>query len=138
MTIHTILVLNRSGGLVYYKDFVPHPTLKQNGWLRVSGIFHGMSEVVKQLSPFPKKNDGIVSIEDDTFRMNCYQTLTGLKFIVTASPTAKNLDRVLKDVYQLYCDFVMKDPFHKMEQPIKSDKFVTALDNLVQRTSDVL
>mmetsp|Transcript_59445 Transcript_59445/g.72759 ORF Transcript_59445/g.72759 Transcript_59445/m.72759 type:complete len:140 (+) Transcript_59445:40-459(+) len=137
MTIHTILVLNRSGGLVYYKDFIAHPRLKQNDWLRVSGIFHGMSEVIKQLSPINKKNDGIISIEDDTFRMNCYHTLTGLKFIVTASPESKNLDRILKDVYQLYCDYVMKDPFHKLEQPIKSYKFVNALESLVQRTSDV-
>lgn len=138
MSIHTILILNRNGGLVYYKDYVLHPRLKPNDWLRVSGIFHGMSEVIKQLSPFPKKHDGIQSIEDDTFRLQCYHTLTGMKFIVSATPNADNLERLLKDVYSLYTDYVMKDPFHQMEQPIKSKKFIAHLDSLVQRTSSTM
>ncbi|ETO16490.1 component of TRAPP complex [Reticulomyxa filosa] len=137
MTIHSLLILSRSGLLVFCKDFVKHPRLKPNDWIRVTGIFHGMSEVIKQLSPLPTKNDGISSVEDETFRLHCYQTLTGLKFIVTATPTTENLERLLKDVYGLYCDFVMKDPFHKMEQPIKSHKFIEQLDTLVQRTSDI-
>ena len=138
MPIHTILVLNRSGGLVYCKSFVPHPKLKPNDWIRVSGIFHGMSTVIKQLSPFSQRNDGIVSMEDDTFQLHCYHSLTGLKFIVSASPQTQHLPRLLKDIYGLYCDYVMKDPFHRLEQPIKSNKFIQHLDNLVQRTSDVL
>lgn len=138
MVIHTILILNRSGGLVYCKNFVPHPKLKPNDWIRVSGIFHGMSTVIPRLSPFPKKHDGIASMEDDTFQLHCYQSLTGLKFIVSATPQTQNLPRLLKDIYVLFCDYVMKDPFHRMEQPIKSIKFKEHLDNLVQRTSDVI
>ena len=114
-----------------------HPRLKANEWLRVSGLFHGMSEVIKQLSPFNSRHDGITSIEDETFRLHCYQTLTGLKFIVTASPKSENLERLLKDVYSLYTDYVMKDPFHTMEQPIKSGIFIKALIALVQRTNDI-
>mmetsp|Transcript_4135 Transcript_4135/g.3611 ORF Transcript_4135/g.3611 Transcript_4135/m.3611 type:complete len:80 (+) Transcript_4135:2-241(+) len=77
-------------------------------------------------------------MEDDTFQLHCYHSLTGLKFIVSATPSTQNLQRLLKDIYGLYCDFVMKDPFHRLEQPIKSKKFIQHLDNLVQRTSDII
>ena len=123
-----------------YKDYVAHPSLKMNDWMRVSGIFHGMSEVIKSLSPInSRRKDGIQSMIDETFRLYCFQTLTGLKFIVTANSNGtENLERLLKDVYSLYTDYVLKDPFHQMDQPIKSIKFIKHLDSLINKTSSHL
>lgn len=136
MTIHSVLVLNKSGGLIYCNDFVPHPTMKENDWIRSSGLFHGMNEVMKQLSldRSHKFYDGISCISDDTFQMHCYHSLTGLKFIVSATPDTRNLQRLLKDIYGLYCDDVIKNPFHRLGQPIKSHKFKTHLAQIIHRT----
>ena len=34
-----------------------------------------------------------------------------------------NAETVLKKVYELYADYVMKNPFYSLEMPIRSEKF---------------
>jgi trafficking protein particle complex subunit 4 len=42
---------------------------------------------------------------------------------VIADPQHQNLDVLLKTVYNLYADYVMKNPFYDVEMPIKCDLF---------------
>ena len=44
---------------------------------------------------------GIETLEADTFRLECYQTPTGIKFLMLAEPKATALDTILKQVYSL-------------------------------------
>ena len=83
------------------------------------------------------RNHGIVSMTDDTFCLRCYHTLTGLKFVVLATPNTENLERLLTDIYSLYTDYVMKDPFHQLQQPIKSKLFIQQLASLVSRINSL-
>ena len=55
--------------------------------------------------------------------MRCLQTPTGLKFYVVAHPDAKGLDSTLNDIYQLFCDYVLKNPFYEIDQPVRAAKF---------------
>ena len=46
---------------------------------------------------------------------------------------SKNMSRsqlqvVLRKVYELYGDYVLKNPFYELEQPIQCEKFETMLD----------
>lgn len=43
------------------------------------------------------------------------------------------MEIVLKDIYCLYTDCVLKDPFYELEMPIKSELFVHAVDKLIQK-----
>jgi hypothetical protein len=43
------------------------------------------------------------------------------------------LDYVLKEIYSLYADCALKDPFYELEMPIRCELFITAVDALIQR-----
>lgn len=52
-------------------------------------------------------------LEADSFVLQSFDTLTGLKFFVTADPDSKKLDAVLREVYELYSDYVLKVATHQ-------------------------
>ena len=52
----------------------------------------------------------MTTLEADSFILQSFDTLTGLKFFVTADPESKKLDAVLHEVYELYSDYVLKVP----------------------------
>ena len=49
--------------------------------------------------------------------LQSFDTLTGLKFFITADPYSRHLDAVLKEVYVLYSDYVLKNPFYEVSLP---------------------
>ena len=51
---------------------------------------------------------GIETLETDTFKLQCFQSLTGAKFVVTATPGTSELDVLLHSVYEIYADYVLK------------------------------
>lgn len=53
--------------------------------------------------------------------------------MLTATPDTSAMEIVLKDIYCLYTDCVLKDPFYELEMPIKSELFVHAVDKLIQK-----
>ena len=72
-------------------------------------------------------------MQTDTFRLYCFQTLTNLKFFVTADAASKDLDGFLRKVYELYADYVLKNPFYELDQVIKCDLFDLHLDKLASQ-----
>jgi hypothetical protein len=51
---------------------------------------------------------GIERLETDTLVLQCLQTLTGVKFVLTATPGTSELPAVLQSVYEIYSDYVLK------------------------------
>lgn len=64
--------------------------------------------------------------------MQCYQTVTGTKFLLFTEPQQPNVDVILKRIYELYADFVMKNPFYTVEMPIRSEKFDRGLEGYIR------
>lgn len=80
-------------------------------------------------------DDGIEEISAGGLVLRCYQTVTGIKFVITAEPsTNANVDQVLREIYVLYTECVLKDPFYELEMPIRSELFVRAVDSLIEAT----
>lgn len=48
-----------------------------------------------------------------------------------AEPKATALDTILKQVYSLYSDYVLKNAFYELDMPIQCDLFNQKLDVLV-------
>ena len=44
-----------------------------------------------------------------------------------------DLDFVLKEIYILYTDCALKDPFYELEMPIRCELFTNAVDALIQK-----
>jgi len=129
MVVYSLYVINKAGGLVYQQDFAPIPKLSGNDYLRLASTFHGLHAITGNLSP-SGSSSGIEILEADTFKLQCFQTPTGTKFYVTAEPTHPNLDQILHTIYELYTDYVLKNPFYEIEMPIRCELFDINLEKL--------
>ncbi|KAG7660419.1 uncharacterized protein J8A68_006075 [[Candida] subhashii] len=102
---------------------------------------YSIINTVKAQSPNTNRS-GLQSIETDMFNLYIFQTVTGLKFITITSPNGtnptdpkkgghsgdlnKNYDiahEYFRQLYMIYSDYVMKDPFYSLDMPIKSQLF---------------
>ncbi|CEM17410.1 unnamed protein product [Vitrella brassicaformis CCMP3155] len=139
--MYTLYINNRHGSLVYQKDFLSDVKLTANDRIRLASTFHGLSAIAAQISPVNTskrlpfgflQTTGISLIEAEGFRIQCFETLTGLKFFAVASSTfpAVILDSFLKQVYEVYTDYVLKNPFHDIDMPIRCELFDRAVENL--------
>ncbi|KAI5249991.1 Sybindin-like protein [Aureobasidium subglaciale] len=136
--VFALLVINKAGGLIYNRNFAPGlQQLSSNDYLILAGTFHGIHAISRSLSPVapppaPPGNranhaTGIQSLESSHFRLTCFQTPTGTKFLVFTSPEQPNTDQIARRCYDIYADYVMANPFYSLEMPIRVDKFDRAL-----------
>jgi hypothetical protein len=95
----------------------------------ILSIRHSLNAISAQLSP-AYGCSGIELLEADTFDLHCFQTLTGTKFILIAEPATPFVPALLQRIYEVYADYVLKNPFYEMEQPIKCEKFDQAVQLL--------
>ena len=71
----------------------------------------------------PQPPSGLEILETENFRLQCFQTLTGTKFLLFTEPQQANADAILRRVYELYADYVMKNPFYAVEMPVRCEGF---------------
>jgi len=129
--VYSLYIINKAGGLIFQQDFAAIPKLSGNDYLRLASTFHGLHAITSNLSP-TGSSSGIDLLEADTFKLQCFQTPTGIKFYVTSDLSHTNLDQTLHSVYELYTDYVLKNPFYEMEMPIRCELFDINLDKMFQ------
>ncbi|DAZ95648.1 TPA: hypothetical protein N0F65_002277 [Lagenidium giganteum] len=130
--LHSLYIINKSGGLIYQQDLSSAaPKLSSNDHLRLGSTFHSMHAIAALASP--SGPGGIDMLETDTFRLQCYQTPTGIKFFVTAALGTPEVDTALRSIYELYVDYVLKNPFYELEMPIRCSLFNTGLKAYVDK-----
>ncbi|CAF2914739.1 unnamed protein product [Rotaria sp. Silwood2] len=93
------------------------PRLNGNEKLILASIFHSMYAIACQLSP-ELNSTGIRELETDQFKLNCFQSITGIKFLALTDIKQVNVDALLKRSYELYSDYALKNPFYSIDQPI--------------------
>ncbi|ORY79460.1 Sybindin-like protein [Protomyces lactucae-debilis] len=127
--IHSLYIINKAGGLIFQADYAAGLTkLSANDYLILAGTFHGVHAISSQISPVAGSS-GIEVLETETFRLQCFQTLTGIKFLLFTEPRQTHPDQLLHRIYELYADYVMKNPFYQLEMPIRChlfDKTITS------------
>ncbi|SCV03044.1 LAMI_0H05028g1_1 [Lachancea mirantina] len=188
MAIQTILVINKSGGLVYKKEFLNGGhRLTSNEYLVLAGTLQGVIAIAGQLTPKAlqiTKNSGIKDVTDqetlvayagplgilesqdmgsfmlpdyftesfkswntsglkhittDQLSLFVFQSLTGVKLVaISTQNSISNVavsiaENLLRKVYCLYADYVMKNPFHEAEMPIKCTLFDKKVAEMVSR-----
>ncbi|XP_060522111.1 trafficking protein particle complex subunit 4 [Cylas formicarius] len=108
------------------------PKMTTNEKIFLASMFYPLFAMASQLSPEPKSS-GIEVLEADTFRLQCFQTLTGVKIMVVGDPHQSGLDIFLKRVYELYADYALKNPFYSLEMPIRCELFDVNLKSLLEQ-----
>ncbi|EDN92215.1 hypothetical protein SS1G_08078 [Sclerotinia sclerotiorum 1980 UF-70] len=80
----------------------------------------------------PDPPSGIEVLETTLFRLQCFQTLTGTKFLLFTEPGMPNVESILRKIYELYTDYVMKNPFYQLEMPIRCERFERGVERWVR------
>jgi len=93
------------------------PRLNGNEKLILASIFHSMYAIACQLSP-ELNSTGIRELETDQFKLYCFQSITGIKFVALTDTRQVNVDALLRRSYELYSDYALKNPFYSLDQPI--------------------
>ena len=60
-------------------------------------------------------------------------TFAGTKFFVVSEPGTQHMEGLLKHIYELYTDYVLKNPFYEMEMPIRCELFDINLTQVIQK-----
>ncbi|XP_063365651.1 trafficking protein particle complex subunit 4 [Cydia amplana] len=107
------------------------PRATTNEKIVLASMFYPLFALASQLSPVPKCS-GIESLTADSFKLSCFQTLTGVKFILVTEPSMTGSEAVLKRIYELYSDYALKNPFYSLEMPIRCELFDTSLHTLLE------
>ena len=55
-----------------------------------------------------------------------------LSLFFSAEPGTNDIDQVLREIYILYTDCALKDPFYELEMPIRCELFTTSVDALIR------
>ncbi|OQE13527.1 hypothetical protein PENFLA_c046G06969 [Penicillium flavigenum] len=127
--------------------------LSTNDYLVLAGTFHGVHAITRSITPkipisqpapspatsstgitapaasgysYPNPGvpvSGLDYLETDKFRMTCFQTLTGTKFLLFTDPLTGSVDTIIQKIYELYADYVMKNPFYQIEMPVRCEAF---------------
>lgn len=80
---------------------------------------------------------GMKSIVTNDFSVFIYQTLTGIKFVLvstqqnTSNRALKLAENILRKVYCIYSDYVVKNPFYSADMVIRNELFDVKLQKLV-------
>ena len=75
---------------------------------------------------------GLEVMETENFRLQCFNTMTGTKFLLFTDTMQANVDAVVRRVYDLYADYVMKNPFYQLEMPVRCDAFERRLNSYIR------
>jgi hypothetical protein len=98
--------------------------LTTNEKIVMASMFHSLYAIAALQIGSKKdrvKSSGIEMMETENFRLNCFQTMTGVKFLIMSDLTVpSNKDVLLKKIYELYTDFALKNPFYSLDMPIRS------------------
>lgn len=103
--------------------------LSANEKIFLASMFHSMYAIaayqiynVKSIDGKTKQtsSSGIESLENDLFKLHCFQTVTGVKFLILTdlNPVLQK-DLLLRKIYELYSDYVLKNPFYSLDMPIR-------------------
>ncbi|KAJ6014328.1 hypothetical protein N7540_008919 [Penicillium herquei] len=151
--VFSLIIINKAGGLIYQREFQAGlRKLSTNDYLVLAGTFHGVHAITRSITPkLPLQNtaspvasspgtsapttsgfsypnpgvpvSGIEYLETDKFRLTCFQTLTGTKFLLFTDPMTGTVETIVNKIYELYADYVMKNPFYQLEMPIRCEAF---------------
>ncbi|XP_002159518.2 trafficking protein particle complex subunit 4 [Hydra vulgaris] len=113
------------------------PRLSTNERIMLASMFHSLFAISCKLSPV-EKSSGIEIMETNSFKLHCFQSITGVKFLVLTNTKVSNMDVFLKKMYEIYSDFALKNPFYSLEMPIRCDLFDNALQKLIEQTEKSL
>ncbi|XP_057866217.2 uncharacterized protein LOC131073734 isoform X1 [Cryptomeria japonica] len=139
-------VFNRNGVCLYYKDWMrPHTTLSPQQDLKLMfGLLFSLKSFTAKMDPssankgnlgvpqLPGQGCSFHSFRTNTYKLSFMETPSGIKIILVTDPRIGDLQEALKDIYNIYVEYVVKNPLYTPGQPFRCELFNTTLDHYVR------
>lgn len=133
--IIAIYIISSNGSLIF--DYHSQPSnLNTDKNIVLASLFYacyanseqiGLGLANSEQSSIIPRSMGIKTLEAENFRLDCFETLTKVKFVVISDlslggpSNSSNKQDLLRKIYDIYADYVMKNPFYTLNMPINSD-----------------
>ena len=96
------------------------------------GMIFSIKSLISRLSTKSSK-EGLVSYTATNYKLNFFETPTGLKFIMNTDKDVGDIQDVLRRIYaRIYVEYVVRNPLYRFGDNIASELFTTKLDEYVQ------
>jgi Transport protein particle (TRAPP) complex subunit len=122
--------VNKIGLLIYDKKFTGSALLDSSDLIRYGATLSALHLLTGIVTPSGLKKSGFKFINAKHFKLCCFQSQTGVKFCLVSHPNAVDMEKLCKTAYQLYSDFVLKNPFYELEQQIRFEGYDKAIEKL--------
>jgi trafficking protein particle complex subunit 4 len=127
---YNFFIVNKIGLLIYDKKFPGSAVLDSSDLIRYGATLSALHLLTAIVTPPGQKKSGFKFINSKSFKLCCYQTQTGVKFCLVSDPNTMDMEKLCKQAYQHYSDFVLKNPFYELEQQIRFEGYDRAIDKL--------
>lgn len=112
-----LYIVNKSGGLIYSTN----QERDYNYQMILTSSVQSLSEITRNCLP---TEGHVQTVLYQTKAFAIFKTLSNLVFIFAGdSDMLDTIDKVYKSVYLHFCEFVLSDPFYKLDMPVKNSKF---------------
>eukprot|EP00792_Barthelona_sp_PAP020_P005123 TRINITY_DN2508_c0_g1_i3.p1 TRINITY_DN2508_c0_g1~~TRINITY_DN2508_c0_g1_i3.p1 ORF type:complete len:135 (+),score=25.39 TRINITY_DN2508_c0_g1_i3:46-450(+) len=131
--IYSIFISNRSGTLTFlnnYKESTKKISYDQG--LDLTSMLHALQLLLVQLSPIPI-DSGMKELTFGQYKMVCLTTPTKLTICAITDVITQGIEDLLDEIYFLYCNYALKNPFQRQDMPIKSELFEQKLKDLIYK-----
>ncbi|CAN1751459.1 Trafficking protein particle complex subunit 1 [Linum perenne] len=149
-----IYIFNRNGVCLLYKEWNrPLHTLNAHQDHKLMfGLLFSLKSLTAKMDPtksvspsrssaekgnlgvpqLPGQGCSFHSFRTNTYKLSFMETPSGIKLILVTHPKTGDLRDSLKYIYNLYVEYVVKNPLYTPGTPVKCELFDTALDQYVR------
>lgn len=122
--IYGFYLFSRKGSCLYSEEFVQ---FEQRGTSKEREKFlFGLLRTIKNFCHFVShepKDNVVRVVTTASFRLHILMTVTGLRFVILSGLETPRLDQTLHYLYQLYCEYVLKNPLYHVGDIIECQTF---------------
>lgn len=143
---HMMYIFNRNGVCLLYREWNrPLRTLNiQQDQKLMFGLLFSLKSLTSKMDPVcaEKVSLGVPqlagqgcafhSFRTNTYKLSFMETPSGIKLILVTHPRTGDLRESLKYIYNLYVEYVVKNPLYNPGTPIRCELFNTTLDQYVR------
>eukprot|EP01102_Stenamoeba_stenopodia_P020591 TRINITY_DN809_c0_g1_i1.p1 TRINITY_DN809_c0_g1~~TRINITY_DN809_c0_g1_i1.p1 ORF type:complete len:154 (-),score=22.49 TRINITY_DN809_c0_g1_i1:64-525(-) len=133
--IYVFYIYNKSGTCIYYEEWnrkKPPGNLQEEQKLMYGMLFSLKSFVSKTTPTHLGPCDSFNYFKTSTYKLHLFETASGLKFILITDPSIGDMKEQLRTIYNIYVQYVAKNPLYKPSDPIDCELFITNFQKFVQ------